>query len=617
MADATLDSLPDGNGAEGNVADSANEGAAGTDEGPVDETKAAKILVLLNEKLPEVINKQRADEFCVSFCYVATKSARKRLVQALFRVPRFRSELTVTYARVVASLTRIYPELAPALIDALKREFHGMLKTKHQQHVDGKIKTVRFLGELVKFRVVPPIVAFRMFRSLFGDFSNQNAQLLSILLETCGRFLYLLPYTHNTMNDILNTMLRLRRAKNLDLTMQTLLEAAYFAVKPPERVEAAKKTPLTPVQQYARYLVSVKLEEPRANVEDVIRCLRRLPLKNAEENVTVHVVKASLKVARSKYVSIPNLADCLSGLGEYHPNLVVIVVDRILEEVQRSLETPYKREIQRILGLVRLLGELYNFTAISSVIIFDLLFHLIEFDHCEVPATAVLVERATQLAGLSTSPIPSHMGMSGANSASTTPVNTTAGATPGSAAKPTCDPRIHSDLDPPGDLFRAQVVCELLNTCGMYFVKGKPKEKLTRFLVYFQRYLLTKQFIPLHVEFMILDTLDALEEQAQEASREGQRKPVGRGASKLLAQQSASEGPAFPRFDSMEAAQAAVETYEQVRSSSGGVAGLLLYTLVDAALVSYLFCLPSTPFHSNRCQKRRGSGWRGSRNKRR
>ena len=181
-----------------------------------------------------------------------------------------------------------------------------MLKTKNQQHIEGKMKTVRYLGELVKFRIAPPIVAFRMFRTMFGDFTNQNAQLMAVLLETCGRFLYLLPYTRDSMNDILNTLMRLKRAKNLDLNIQNILEAAYFAVKPPERVARAAKKPLSVVQQYTRYLIKERLEEPGVSVEDVIMSLRRLPWKDAEENVALHVLKASLKVARSKYVSIPD-----------------------------------------------------------------------------------------------------------------------------------------------------------------------------------------------------------------------------------------------------------------------------------------------------------------------
>lgn len=95
----------------------------------------------------------------------------------------------------------------------------------------------------------------------------------------------------------------------------------------------------------------------------------------------------------------------------------------------------------------------------------------------------------------------------------------------------------------------------------MYYVKGKPKEKLSRFLVYFQRYLLTKQYIPLHVEFAILDTLDGLEEQARDAIKEAPRKG-GRGSRATTAAEPV--GAMFPRFESLEAAQAAVDVFETV-----------------------------------------------------
>ena len=546
-----------------------SEEVSGGSGGAVDETKSAKLLALLNDKLPECVNKLKVDEFCTSYCYLHTKNARKRLVQCLIRVPRSRSELTVTYSRIIASLSRIYPDIAAPVLEALHKEFFGMLKTKNQ-HVDNKLKNVRYLGELVKFRIAPPIVAFRMFRALFGEFSNQNAQLLSVLLETCGRFLYLLPYTHDRMNEVLNTMLRLRRARNLDLHQQTLLEAAYFAVKPPERVARAAKKPLSVVQQYARYLILEKLEDSRAStVDTVIKSLRRLSWKDAEENVTLQVIKASLRVARTKYVSLPNLADCLSGLASYHPNLVVLLVDRLIEELQRALETPYKREIQRCLGLVRLLGELYNFMAVSSGVIVDMLYHLINFGHTESNLTILLVEKATAMSGTA-----------GGQAAPPAATAAAASASAGEAllgARVKYHPLIPCEVDPPTDLFRAQVVCELLNTCGMYYVRGKPKEKLSRYLVYFQRYLLTKQFIPMHVEFTILDTLDSLEEQAREAVRESLQSKrsssgggggsgvfKGRGSHAMRLQEPEVIPTQFPRYDSLEEAQRAVDVFENV-----------------------------------------------------
>jgi hypothetical protein len=55
-----------------------------------------------------------------------------------------------------------------------------------------------------------------------------------------NRYLYVLPYTRERMSEVLETILRLRRLKNLDLRLQTNLEMAYFAVKPPERIQREK-----------------------------------------------------------------------------------------------------------------------------------------------------------------------------------------------------------------------------------------------------------------------------------------------------------------------------------------------------------------------------------------
>ena len=61
-------------------------------------------------------------------------------------------------------------------------------------------------------------------------------------------------------------------------------------------------------------------------------------------------------------------------------------------------------------------------------------------------------------------------------------------------------------------------MCEALNTCGAYYVRGQAKERLSRYLVYFQRYLLSKPLLPTHIEFAILDTFDNLEELARSAA---------------------------------------------------------------------------------------------------
>jgi hypothetical protein len=68
------------------------------------------------------------------------------------------------------------------------------------------------------------------------------------------------------------------------------------------------------VQKYARYLIMEKLTSQ--TVDDVIVNIRKLPWNDLTHQINEHVTHAILHMARNKYTSIPDLADCLSGLSE-------------------------------------------------------------------------------------------------------------------------------------------------------------------------------------------------------------------------------------------------------------------------------------------------------------
>lgn len=131
---------------------------------------------------------------------------------------------------------------------------------------------------------------------------------------------------------------------------------------------------------------------------------------------------------------------------------------------------------------------------------------------------------------------------------------------------PTMDPRVASDFNPPGDLFRAQMVCELLMVCGQFFVSGTQREKLGVFLTYFQYYLLCKPVIPLAIEFNILDTLDSLEDMARaeiaKKDKKSKRKPNKRSkkAAALVA-----VDVVFPRYNSLATVSKRVEELEAAK----------------------------------------------------
>ena len=151
-------------------------------------------------------------------------------------------------------------------------------------------------------------MCFNICNLLLKDFTHHHVDVFASLLETCGRYLYVLPFTHDRMNNIIDTMLRLRRSKNLDLRQQTMLESAYFTVKPPERaVGKVKKQEYTKIQKFILHLFYKCMGTTDLSVNAMIRLLRKLPWDNAEEKVEYFVIKASLKICRTKYVHIPLL----------------------------------------------------------------------------------------------------------------------------------------------------------------------------------------------------------------------------------------------------------------------------------------------------------------------
>ena len=149
-------------------------------------------------------------------------------------------------------------------------------------------------------------------------------------------------------------------------------------IPPPPRARALKP-PRSPLQQYIHFLIRTKLDATNVNV--VIKHLRKLPWNKEEDDIEYHVVKATLSVARKKVVKVAILADCLSGLVRYRPRLVIKVIDLTIEDLLRGLEQPRRRDPQRLISIVRFIGELYNYSLLSTPPLFEVLYLIINLGH--------------------------------------------------------------------------------------------------------------------------------------------------------------------------------------------------------------------------------------------
>ncbi|CAL0304876.1 unnamed protein product [Lupinus luteus] len=395
----------------------------------------------LLQRLPGCVSRDLIDQLTVEFCYLNSKSNRKKLVRALFNVPRTSLELLPYYSRMVATLSTCMRDISTFLLQMLEEEFNFLINKKDQMNIETKIRNIRFIGELCKFKIAPASFVFICLKACLDDFTHHNIDVACNLLETCGRFLYRSPETTIRMANMLEILMRLKNVKNLDPRHSTSVENAYYLCKPPERsARVAKVRP--PLHQYIRKLLFSDLD--KSTIEHVLRQLRKLPWSECEP----YLLKCFMKVHKGKYGQIHLLASLAAGLSRYHDEFAVAIVDEVLEEIRLGLELNDYGMQQRRIAYMRFLGELYNYEHVDSSVIFETLYLILIYGH----------------------------------------------GTPEQDA-----------LDPPEDFFRIRLIATLLETCGHYFDRGSSKRKLDRFLIHFQRYILSKGALPLDVEFDLQD----------------------------------------------------------------------------------------------------------------
>lgn len=395
----------------------------------------------LLQRLPGCVSRDLIDQLTVEFCYLNSKSHRKRLVRALFNVPRTSLELLPYYSRMVATLSTCMKDISSMLLQNLEEEFNYLINKKDQMNIETKIRNIRFIGELCKFKIAPAGLVFTCLKACLDDFNHHNIDVACNLLETCGRFLYRSPETTIRMSNMLEILMRLKNVKNLDPRHSTLVENAYYLCKPPERSARVSKI-RPPLHQYIRKLLFTDLD--KSSIEHVLRQLRKLPWTECES----YLLKCFLKVHKGKYSQVHLIASLMVGLSRYHDEFAVAVGDEVLEEIRLGLELNDYSLQQRRIAHMRFLGELYNYEHVDSSVIFETLYLLLVFGH-GTPEQDV--------------------------------------------------------LDPPEDCFRIRMVITLLQTCGHFFDRGSSKRKLDRFLVYFQQYILSKGSVPLDIEFDLQD----------------------------------------------------------------------------------------------------------------
>ncbi|KAK9315002.1 armadillo-type protein [Lipomyces starkeyi] len=414
---------------------------------------------LIIHRLPDMNNRDTIDQLAIDFCYLNSKASRVRLIRAVQSIPKSRQDLIPMYSRFIATLNKYIPDIGSEVVKYLQREFKILVRKRtvassggpDRAIVEARTRNIRYIAELVKFKVIPNHVIFNCIKILLDGFGRHEIETLSNLLDSCGRFLLRTGETHETMGQMLQIMWKKKSAQNLDARERILLENAFYYVNPPERPAIVQKE-RSVIEQYVRKLVFVDLN--KRTYHHVLKQFRKLHWDDPD---TVRVIdKAFTKIWKVKYGNIHLMTLIASCLMKYHQEFIVRLVDSTLEHIRVGLELNMFKYNQQRIAQVKYLGEMYNYRMVDSPTIFDTLYTIIGYGH--------------------------------------------------EGGRP--QPGRFTPLDPADDYFRIRLVCTLLETCAAYFDRGSAKKKLDLFLAFFQYYLFTKLTpLPMEIEFNVQDTL--------------------------------------------------------------------------------------------------------------
>ncbi|KAJ7346726.1 transcription factor [Mycena albidolilacea] len=415
----------------------------------------SQLLTALLVRLPDATNRALIDQAAIDFAFLNSKAARKRLVKFLGQVPKNRTDLLPHYARLVATLNKYMPDIGTDVVAILDEEFRYLQRKKNvvKELSEVRLKNIMYLSNLTKFRVVPSHLILHVFKVCLDDFSGTNVENLALLLEGCGRFLLRSEETHQRFATMLELMRRKQSMQHFDQRQLLLLENAYYQCNPPERAPRQEKQ-RAPIELFIRHLIYDVLA--KKTIDKVLKLIRKIDWDQEDARRMLH--KFFTKPWKIKFSNISLLAMLTYDLQRYHPEFAVAVVDQVLEDVRRGLEQNVYSTNQRRVATIKYLGELYIYRLLSSGIVFDTLWSLVTFGHPDAR------------------PLPNQV----------------------------------CPLDMPDDFFRVRLVCVLLDTCGMCFDRGTQKKKLDNFLVFFQYYVHCKEPLPMDVDFMLSDSLEAV-----------------------------------------------------------------------------------------------------------
>lgn len=386
-----------------------------------------------------------------------TKATQNRLLRFFLEVKKI--DNVNLFARFLKINESLFSDLIAELIEALDRGFRSLI---YRDVIN--FKNLSFFVELVKFKLIPTHLVFHKIRRLTLNIEGtNNADILLIFYERCGKFLLFEPEYQETTREMLTLLNKQSKSSRLSVNEKLALRNMFLIVNSftdtKTRVKA-EPVKLSPIEDFVTTMVQYVLWKNKSLLPATI--LSKIDFKSSPEARDTFV-RLYLKPEELGLDKLHIYARVLRHLG---PDNVVIplLIDSLTEKVIRGLElNDFRQNLARV-AQMRFFAALFTGNIIEFRCILDLLYKVLTLGH------------------------PNNLPL----------------------------PNSRVSIDPPDNYFRINLCCTLLSNISFskvdraHLLVGGTKS-MEGFLTFFQYYVLTKkQPLPQETAFAVQEVFSKM-----------------------------------------------------------------------------------------------------------
>lgn len=361
-----------------------------------DEDNGVVQLNIFLKSLSNCLSKNVIDNAAIEFLLTYnSKQARNKLVQYVQHLPRTRYDLFPFICRFLAIVSQAHPMIAKRIADIYYKQFRFLIVKKDQIKVENKIKNVKIISELIKFKLFSNIYGLYCLKLLLHDFSHHHIEMACVFLENCGKYLYFSQETHLRTKSYLEQILARKNNVILDLKYKHMIDSIYHMIIPTIKssITSNGRKQRSLMHEFIRHLIYTKLDL------DSVGFVRGLveKLHWDDPKTERYIIQCLSHPNEIKYNKINCMAVLVQDLMNDYEEQIVQVIDNVLEDIKLGLEMMDKALYQRRIAMVTFLGELYNHCDLIDVdtifkTLYTIITHCVHFESsCDLSRVALVL----------------------------------------------------------------------------------------------------------------------------------------------------------------------------------------------------------------------------------